>query len=237
MSAVFRTAPDRQVAELADWIAGGDSDYTPAELIAELLPEPAPHWLEALPWLRAAWEGPPAARVAARLWCTVRLGDWHDGDVEDPAPLWRWARQYAEMLRQTLFEAAGPNEALELLGTLADVLGQNLSETAAAFIVEQLEAAELPRYVLRAVFANVARRETGKIKPASFTRLLAVAQERLRLVTRPRDIEDLKQFVRDIEAGLAWLSDHLADARRAEAANSDDNPENLALGGFLEPVR
>lgn len=215
---VFETVPDFWVlARMVDWIVRA-SDDPDDDLPTDILPELDEEDFDGRPWLRTAWASWGAKRVAALLRCAL-LHEWHEDELpaDDPHPdhmaaLEDWARKYAVRLRLALIEPATETQIADALGTLAEVLNQELAERTAAFIIEMIGEAKLPLYVVHGVFKRVAMQEAGKIKPASFTKLLETAKRRL-LEARRRTV-DAGTFVRELEPALAYLRDRMAEEAR-----------------------
>ena len=199
---MFGTIPDWSLlSDVVNWILddGGKEDFDNA--IENVLPAATHDILETHPALRIAWTGDHAARVAAHIWL-MEFHDWRGTDQDD------WATKHAIMIRRSLLDPATPAQIAEGLSTLADVLDQSVSERSAAFIIELIENARLPVYPLNALFETVAKAEAGKIKPASFNRLLGPMRDRINRVVRQTEA---RMFVTGLEAGLAYYREHLAE--------------------------
>jgi hypothetical protein len=150
--------------------------------------------------------GPMKVAAYLRL---AQLQGWDDEErraddkTEDEA-FSDWARLHAIHIRRSLIEAAEPAQIADALAALCDVLDQTVRTATADFIVDMVGKVGAPVYVLNALFARVATTEAGKIKPASFGKVLQGVEPRLRRVRRAA--ADAVAFVRDLEDGLAALA-------------------------------
>jgi hypothetical protein len=209
MSGVFNTITDYSPLDgLVDWIALGSGDESALPgLLEELLPATMPK--DANEARLVAWNGNAMARTAAYLWL-IDYNGWADSepDADEFRRLRSWARNYAMLLRLCLIEPAEPDQIADGLALLADVLDQSVSERTATFIIEDLIGkAKLPFYVVNALLEHVAKHEAGKIRPASFTRLVQGAEERLQTVRNKT--RDLRLFVNHLEPALDYFREHL----------------------------
>ncbi|MDQ2763008.1 MAG: hypothetical protein M3Y22_05820 [Pseudomonadota bacterium] len=212
---VFELCESRALGPLLNWIAG-DNERSLADLVADLLPAPTDDdgdvVMEAPVWVRTAWTSRGPMRSAAYLWA-MRHYEWHENEPgwqkDELMALEDFARKHAIDIRRGLTEPAAPSQIADALSTLTEVLNQELGERSAEFIIEIVEAAGLPVYLLNALFQRVAMTEAGRIKPASFTRLLEAMQPRLKQAWRATG--DARAFVQQLDPALAYLREHTGD--------------------------
>jgi hypothetical protein len=217
---VFETLPREWTAltSLVDWITADNGDAGAlTSLVEDLLPPPADTDFAGRPALRAAWTSHSAVVRTAAILRLAQLNDWAEDEEraqpfehrDDFAALCEWGRIYAIFLRRTLTEPADQIQIAETLATLADVLGQDLGERTAEFIVETVAKARLPIYLIGALFEDVAKSEGGKIRPVSFHRRLQTMEPRFRRAWRAA--ADARAFVEYLEPALVYVRDHLSE--------------------------
>jgi hypothetical protein len=214
---VFSTIPDwSPAAGIVGWILG-DDESTLAFEVGSLLPAPADRDFENRRALQRAWASDSGLIKTAAYLRLAQLNHWHEDeqDEDEFAALETWARKHAIHIRRCLIEPASAEQIAEALSTLADVLNQEVGERTAEFIIEMTGKARMPVYLVNALFERVAMNEAGKIKPASFTRLLQATEGRWNQARAKA--HDARAFVQHLEPALVYVREHLSDERPAKA--------------------
>ena len=216
--------PDWWLTRLVEWITVGGkteedvnfymSSVLPGSDLDEIRLAPG-DWTEDELELRASLLSRDNLRqTIARLQIALIQGwaddEWRE-DRDDLNALEVWAAKYAIHLRRSLIEPAGEDEIAEALCALADVLDQNVRAQTAAFIIELVGKAQLPIYLVRSLFERVAASEAGRLKPASFTRLLVEMTPRWQQARRAA--ADARTFVEHLQPALAHLRKSPSRAR------------------------